>query len=211
LEPELAEERIVTPPKIVLAKNGSRNTNAYRDWAATLPQGVIILTDEDYNAAQAMRDAVLSHPVASEILSGGYSEVSAFWVDGYGIMRKTRPDYLSNYYSVNLKTAISAEPNQFGRQAYGLKYYWDAAWCQSILQGLTNNDARDYVFIAVEKESPFAVAIYEVSNEILELAKTEIEPVLAKYRACVETDVWPGYETEIQPLRLPKYAFKGEV
>jgi len=78
------------------------------------------------------------------------------------------------------------------------------------LRGLTNNDARDYVFIAVEKESPYAVAIYEVSQEIIELAMSEINPVLARYRACLENDTWPGYSEQIEPLRLPKYAFKGE-
>ena len=43
-----------------------------------------ILKPDDYDTVCAMRDSVLTHPAAGELLQGVETEVAAFWVDEIG-------------------------------------------------------------------------------------------------------------------------------
>ena len=206
LEPARAEKIIFTPPDNVLGKNGSKGTSAYRDWVATQDAEALILSREDFERAHYMRDAVLAHPIASELLSGGNPEVSILWTDANGVRRKCRPDYLATAY-VDLKTTISAKPDVFGKQAYNLHYHWSAAWTIDVGAGL-GSTLSQYYFIAVEKESPWAVTVFSTPDELLDLARAEIAPVYHLYKACREFDTWPGYSSEVQTLTFPRWAMK---
>ena len=206
LEPEKAEKMIITPPAIVLGKTGSKNTNAYRDWAATLDEGTIVLTTEEMDAANYMRDAVIAHPRASELLSEGFPEVSMFWTDGKDVRRKCRPDWVGSAY-VDLKTTRSAKPEWFGKQAYELHYHWSAAWTVDIGLGL-GSTIEQYYFIAVEKESPWPVCVFETPKELIEMARDEITTLYHKFRACTEYGAWPSYSDQIETLKLPAWAYK---
>jgi hypothetical protein len=210
LEPEMSEAIIITPPKEVLSKSGGKNTNAFREWVSAQPDDCIILNTDEYDQAQYMRDAVIGHPRYIDLLTGGNQEVSAFWTDPQGLTRKCRPDYLNDAYAVDLKTAISAHPAQFGRQAYNLHYHWSASWTLDIIAAITGGYSREYIFVCVEKEPPYAVACYSTPQEIIDMARNEIAPIVAQYRACLETDIWPGYSDQIEPLQYPKYAFKKQ-
>jgi hypothetical protein len=207
LEPELAERKLFTPPDGVLGKNGSKATNAYKEWVAAQDAGAIILSREDFEAAHYMRDAILAHPAASELLQGGNPEVSMFWTDGNEIRRKCRPDYLNGHY-IDIKTARSAKPEVFGKQAFDLKYHWSAAWTIDIGSGLGAGIDK-YYFVVVEKETPWAVSVFETPQNLIDLAREEIAPIYAMYRACTEYGTWPGYGDDVQQLEFPRWAFKN--
>jgi hypothetical protein len=208
LEPESAERKLFTPPGDVLGKNGSKATNAYKEWAAAQDSDAIILSRDDFEAAHYMRDAIIAHPAASELLSGGNPEVSMLWTDGNGIRRKCRPDYLNGNY-IDIKTARSAKPEVFGKQAYDLHYHWSAAWTIEIGWGL-NAGIVKYYFVVVEKETPWAVSVFETPQNLIDLAREEIAPIYATYRACVEYDTWPGYGDDVQQLEFPRWVFKKQ-
>jgi hypothetical protein len=206
LEPERAEVSIFTPPGDVLGKGGSKSTTAYKEWVTAQQPGALILSREDFERAHYMRDAVLAHPVAAELLSGGNPEVSMFWTDGNGVRRKCRPDYLSGVY-VDLKTAISAKPDVFGKQAFNLHYHWSAAWTIDVGLGL-GSSVDKYLFVAVEKDSPWAVCVFDTPLELIDMARSEIAPVYHLYKACKEFETWPGYSSEVEPLTFPRWAYK---
>jgi hypothetical protein len=126
-------------------------------------------------------------------------------------MRKCRPDFLSEEKNViDLKTTINASPEAFGKQSFNLRYHWSACWTSEIIQGLTGPYNISYVLIAVEKESPWAVACYEVPNVLIDLARSEITPLIAKYRACQEIGSWPAYSNDVETLYVPPWAIKKE-
>ena len=206
LEPDQADKMIVTPPTILLGKNGAMSTNACKDWIAAQDPGVIVLNAADYDAAQCMRDAVIAHPRAAELLQGGNPEVSMVWTDGKGIRRKCRPDYMGAAY-VDLKTAKTAKPEWFGKQAYDLHYHWSAYWTIEIGRNL-GSSIDQYFFIAVEKESPWAVCVFDTPQELIEMAEAEIAPIYATYRACLEYDTWQSYSDQIETLKFPAWAYK---
>jgi exodeoxyribonuclease VIII len=207
LEPERAEQIIFTPPK----DTGRKSTNAYKEWVSSLDPGAIILSREEFEAAHYMRDAILSHPAASELLSNGFPEVSMFHTGADGIRRKCRPDWMSDKAYVDIKTARSASPDGFGRQAYELHYHWSAFHTIDIGKHL-NPDIEffRYYFVVVEKEAPWCVAVYETPGDLIELAAADIQSLYAQYRACIEYNTWPGYDSEVQQLKLPRWAYKKE-
>ena len=213
LEPHRADRFIVTPPAEVLGKNGSKNTNAYREWLEALPGGTIVLNQADYNAAQCMRDAVFAHPAASDILKAGNPEVSAFAFceDGSGVLRKCRPDFLTEGPVLDLKTTVSANPEAFGRQSFSLQYHWSAAWSLDIIKGLTGANNRPYILVAVEKSLPWAVACYEVPQVLIDDAREKIALLLAKYRACLEIGAWPAYSESVETLFVPPWAITKQL
>jgi len=206
LEPERAEKLIFTPPK----DTGRKSTNAYKEWVSSLEAGALILSREEFEAAHYMRDAILSHPAASELLSDGFPEVSMFHTGADGLRRKCRPDWMSDKSYVDIKTARSASPGEFGRQAYNLHYHWSAFHTCDIGERLGKVFSSLYYFIVVEKEAPWCVAVYETPPDLIDLAAAEITPLYAQYRACLEYNTWPGYDAEVQQLKLPRWAYQKQ-
>jgi hypothetical protein len=208
LEPERAETQIVTPPTILLGKNGAMSTNACKDWVALeQAKGSIILKADEYDQAQYMRDAVIGHPRYEDLLTGGHAEVSCFYTDQSGLTCKSRPDYLNDEYITDLKTTIDASPEGFGKQAYNLKYYWSAYHSNRIVSCLGAGKRR-YIFLCVEKTPPFSVAIYWTPQELIDFAQHQIEPLYALYKSCIELDIWKGYSEEFEMLEIPQWAKK---
>jgi hypothetical protein len=71
---------------------------------------------------------------------------------------------------------------------------------------LTN--AKRFFFIAVEKEAPFNVEVYELDEESISIGRAAYLADIETYKKCLETDNWHGYteDKSINILSLPKWA-----
>lgn len=67
---------------------------------------------------------------------------------------------------------------------------------------------RKFVFVAVEKEPPYAVAVYELEEDALQLGRDDYQKHLAQYAECVKTNRWPGYGDGMDYVSLPSWAFR---
>ncbi len=64
--------------------------------------------------------------------------------------------------------------------------------------------------IAVEKEAPYAVAVYRVSEAAIESGRREYTHLLERLKHCLDTDRWPGLcEDQEKELELPDWTFSG--
>jgi hypothetical protein len=82
LEPEKYEDTVAVIPPSVLASNGAKNTNAYKEWLSEVPATKAVLKEDQRDAVLRIRDSVHDNPnhsEAHEYLSGGIAEVSCFW------------------------------------------------------------------------------------------------------------------------------------
>lgn len=186
------------------ARCGSRTTKAGKEVAADLERrGIEAVTDSDWNLAIAMNNSVRSHPIAAELLSEGQAEQSFWWVDDEVDLRcKCRPDWLNGSTIVDLKTCIDASPASFAKSVVNFGYHIQAA---HYLHGLPECDR--FVFIAVEKSPPFAVAVYELDANAMKLGDHFRECGMKMIAACQATKSWPGYaDNAIQLLSLPSWA-----
>jgi hypothetical protein len=172
--------------------------------------GVVPVLRGEYDAACQMRDSVMAHPIAGGIFAEGAAELSGYWRDeptDTGL--KFRPDWMTNaigdIWCTDLKTTMSADPNEFARSIVKWGYHAQAEW---YLRGLREGygiDAR-FLFVAVEKSPPYPVSVIELDDEAIAEGNRLNREAIDLYARCVETDVWPAYDDGIVLLNLPGWA-----
>ena len=161
------------------------------------------LLPKEWDVVQAMRDAVMTHPLASKAFTGHVPERSFFWEQD-GMRYKCRPDALNLGLIVDLKTTITAAPNDFGRRAFDLGYFISAAHYQRGVEHHTG-ERLPFVFVQVEKDAPHLVSVVELDSDALEWGDRMIDRAARIYIECAERDQWPGYP-QYSKISLPNWA-----
>jgi hypothetical protein len=152
-----------------------------------------------------MSSQSLDSPTAQRLLTGAKMEVTMVW-EMNGILCKARIDALKDNMIIDLKTCNDASKEQFSRDSYNFGYQTQAAWYTMGYRALTGENPSGFVFMAVEKTPPHGVAFY-MFNDTTEFEQG-CEELLAIYKRCLETEVWPCYSDEIQVLELPRWSKK---
>jgi len=182
-----------------------RNTKAGKEQAERMAaQNMEAVTASDMALAMGMSAAVQAHPAAYALLKEGKAEQSFWWDDlATGMRCKCRPDWYQGSTIVDIKTTTDASPQAFARSVATFGYHIQAA---HYLEGLSDRCQR-FVFVAVEKTYPHAVAVYELDGEALALGRTMRDNGMDVIAGCHAANVWPGYgDTTIQTISLPKWA-----
>lgn len=182
-----------------------RNTKAGKEQAAAMEaEGIEVVTASDMALAMGMAAAVRNHRAAAALLQHGKAEQSFWWTDTATSLRcKCRPDWYYGSTVVDIKTTTDASPQAFARSVATFGYHVQAA---HYLEGLSDRCQR-FVFVAVEKVYPHAVAVYELDSEALALGRTMRDNGMDVIAGCHAAGVWPGYgDTFIQTISLPKWA-----
>lgn len=158
---------------------------------------------------KSMTDQIHRHPQAKHLLKGAAYEKSMYWRDeDTGLLLKARPDIWSSKFIADLKTSADASEHAFTRAVYQYGYHLQCAMIHMGLKTLYNQDMRTFVFIVVEKEAPFANAIYTLSEADLEQGVQEVKAVLIDIKESYDTDMWPSYPSKT--ISLPKFLLKKE-
>lgn len=193
----------IVPEKYPAAKGETKdwswNANYCKDWRTDEEEaGKVVVTSDELAKLKAINASVHSNPRARKLLASGKSEQSLFQEDSHGTLRKIRIDWLPEKASciVDLKTTVSAHPDEWVKQAVNLGFHRRAYYYPSTLK-LAGDERKDFVFLVVEKEPPFICAVYTMENMLLEAGRMEVLRDLAVYRECVETGVWPGYSDQV--------------
>lgn len=190
-------------------KKWNGNATYCREWAASHTDRPI-LSARHIGEIFAMRDRIRNHPGAALSLKEGIAEVSLFCEDAdTGLQLKCRSDWLSGNAIVDLKTCIDASKNGFSKLIARLGYDIQAAYNLDIANTL-GLKKEIFIFIAVEKKAPFAVAAYQLKEEAIAVGRSKYRRLLARYQECVSTEKWPGYSSNIEYLDLPKWAMAEE-
>jgi hypothetical protein len=61
--------------------------------------------------------------------------------------------------------------------------------------------------VVVETSAPYAVAVYEIAPDALDLGASMMSDALSLIAECEDRGEWPGYATEVQSLNLPAWAY----
>jgi len=172
--------------------------------AAALAYGRQPLLNKEWAQVEAMRDAVLDHPVARHLFTGHKAEQSVFW-DEDGLALKCRPDAWKPGLLVDLKTTVNADPNEFGKTAYNFGYHQSAAHYIDGVKAATGEELP-FKFVLVEKTAPYLVSVVELDPEAIDYGRQLNERAKRIYAECVDSGNWPGYPTA-EPISLPNFAF----
>jgi hypothetical protein len=195
-------------PYLLLKRYGAcppRNTKAGKEAAAEMQaNGIEPVSEADMLLAGNMARAVRHHPYAAELLSAGKPETSIWWDDSEtGLRCKCRPDWINGRTCVDLKTTTDASPKGFAKSVASFRYHVQAA------HYLAAGFFDQFIFIAVEKEPPYAVACYELDADALTEGQRLRDRDLQRIANCRAMAAWPGYGDELQTISLPGWAFYG--
>jgi hypothetical protein len=174
-------------------------------------KGREVLDKEEAAHIYGMRQSVLDHPIAGEILRRATSaEVAAFKRhESTGLLMKGLADVVctddNNYITIpDLKTCQygCASKEEFSKQIFNWGYAFQAAYYLDLF------GASFFIFIAVEKEPPYAVATYRVEADTVALGREAYEKCLQKVKQCMDDNKWPAYSQELELIGVPEWAKK---
>lgn len=183
--------------------NGDRRTKAgreeYEQIIAIGKQPIQIVEIEQFEKMRASIFTLSCNPIAGK----GRIESSVFWTDeASGLECKCRPDWWDGETIVDLKSTDDASPEGFARSVAGYRYHVQAA------HYMAGTGVKRFVFIAVEKQEPHAVGIYELDEISLEYGQQIRAQELETLAECKRTNIWPGYADGLQTIGLPSWAYK---
>lgn len=209
LEPERYTTVVAVSPKFDRrTKQGKADAEAF----AAANVGKTIIDEADAEAINAMRESCLACPAVRQIIgASGQCEATALWREaGVDLDAKARFDRISFGAKciADVKTARDASPEGFARACAQYQYHFSAAWYMRGALALTSHPFR-FTWIALEKEPPYAVAVYEPTERMLDVANNQIESALRRVKDCEETGVYPAYASESTPIDLPEWAVFG--
>lgn len=178
-------------------------TRRGKEWDAFLAanDGAQIVKADEKAHIQAIRDAVLGHAAAREIVDATRHEVRLDWTDpAYG-RAGALVDLLGDGFIADLKTTTTVDERAFCRQCFNLGYFEQMAWYR---RGAGVDGVK---IIAVETSAPFDVAVYSIAGMCLDPFYRKAAAIASEYRECERVGYFPGAaeverEMSIEPWML---------
>lgn len=201
LLPDVAEARYRPKANV---DGRTKEGKAVRDWEASLAaqQGVKFIAEADYNAATSIATSVRTHMGATSLFTSGVAETAGIISDFLGVNCRIKPDYRTDNHIVDLKTCVDARPDPFVRSVINFSYQVQAALYVDVAEAI-DGKKRDFYWVGVEKDAPYAVAVYKASEEMLEHGRQQYRKAIDLYKECAALDLWPAYSQQVQTLELP--------
>jgi len=193
-----------------------RRTKAGKEEEAkflAIAAGRDVVPAEVYDLVSRMAKACQENELAWNLLTKpGQVEHSFKWQDTTGMWLKSRPDktfsaaFAGSDVILDLKTCEDASPEGFAGACRAHGYHRTAAFRVMGHEAWTGNRAR-YLFLAVSKKD-YAVGLYELQPNEIELGHKENRRILDRMAACYESGDWePSWSKTVNQLSYPQWAF----
>lgn len=170
--------------------------------------GKRILSQEEFFKVRAITNAVHARDEVRALMQIGKREQTLFWVDPEtGIRCKCRPDFLGDIAVLDLKSTDDASRDGFAKSCHKYGYAFQAAMYLDGIREVTG-EQLPFVFIPMEKEPPYAVAVYQASEAFLMHGLHKYHTALRTLAECRDTGKWPAYQPtgQIESIDLPHWA-----
>lgn len=211
LEPDLFKNNYMVIPKIdKRTKDGKAEYASYMQ----LSMGKEIISDENLKDIELMNNVLFSKDSSKLLKCGGLVEHELYWRDNeFDIDCKAKLDVFiqpnnvfKNGVIVDIKTTQDATPDVFTRSIDKYGYYNQAAfYCNAVKQIYNTVDLPMFIIIAMEKTSPYEINFFELDNKSIKFGIRENKQLMSKYKECLTTGNYHGYEDKINSISLPAY------
>lgn len=199
LQPEIVDQEFCVSPDIdkrtkegkmlfeqFLAKAGTKTVVSQDEWELT------------ENVARSMNQIV--NRLGVKFVKTEFM----FTTELFGVKVKVAIDALGDDdFLYDLKTTEAADPRNFLRSVLNYKYALQAYIYRMAYESAFGSRLKGFRFIAVEKEPPFAGAVYELGAEVMTSASFDFEKAVKLYKSCTELGEWPSYPEDVQVIDLP--------
>lgn len=222
LTPEEFESRYIILPETKLLKDCKGTKEEARKEYDSLNEAYekainntrkVAIEKQDLEKATIMRDIIWAHPQARKLIERVTNfQVEKIWTDKEtGLKTKTILDGDGEEIIFELKTAASADPEDFERDAYKFGYHFQ---CGIELEALAKKGKfPQFWYMVIEKTEPFGLSIFQPSKDYIELGKREFRHYITSFKKCLDENRFnEGYEYRSSrldktfELDLPAYA-----
>lgn len=183
-------------------------TREGKQWKESL-EGREIISFDDHMRIVAMAGALMSNPAAAKLLrAGGVAEATMIATDSEtGLRLLTRPDLFIGKLglSVNLKTTQSPHPEAWRRTCANLRYDLSDALFRRVARLLQIENAS-HAFLVVGSKPPHLNYVAALSAEAAHAADQQLDQILRRFAACIDSGKWPSYADGVVEIGLPTWA-----
>ncbi len=212
-EPETYAERFT-----LYSASKSKGEGARKAWEAfqddATKRGLTILDADETERAQGCAAAVRSKASAYIAPSKGRAEIPITWTDAEtGLLCKARLDWLTiDRLLIDLKSTRSTEERAFANQAWKLGYFHQQIFYSMGVAAATGCTLEEvpFLFVAVESEPPYDVALFEPCQESRQAAHEDVKRLMAALAECQRTGKYQGRYDGPRILKAPAYVLMSE-
>lgn len=206
-EPDWGDLRAVTGRTTTEQAKGNKDRRD--EWRLKNPN-TIPLSAADQRTITGMTESVRNHKMVRNMVRGGEPEMTLRWKDPEtGLQCKSRTDYYVEELDmvVDIKTTMDATYEGFRKSIAKYRYYVQDAMYRKGFSAL-GKPLKHFIFVACEKTPPFALALFQLDIDGVELGHAHASKDMNKLAACLATNDWPGYAMGIQKVELPPWIGK---
>lgn len=219
LEPLDFDNQVALLPKKAQgnAKNAKENRAEFEDWH----EGKVIIHIQEMDTVKYMRDALMEHPEAGELLMSPERQVemSGYYIDkplddavegeyqaaGTYMLCKFRPDIRLPWCIGDIKSTNDASEEAFSRTIGNFGYDVSAAHYLEGDRHTSGTDHEKFFFLCVESMPPYLVAIYWLDSDGLKVGYWRRRKALYSIKQCRKNKHWPGYNNdEVKSISVPR-------
>lgn len=207
LEPDRFEESyVIAPDADRRTKDGKAAWESVESAAKELNK--IVVKTSDLENIKGMKESVFAHRSGSAALkAGGLIEASLYATHECGVRLRGRPDLISKGNAIiDVKTCAkgAGSKSEFAKAVANFRYDVQAAFYLDLAE-LVGMPKEAFVFLVVEKEPPYAVAVYQLDADSIEAGRQQYRKNLTLLAECMSFDEWPAYSSEVEVISLPKW------
>ena len=191
----------------------SFTTKAGKEWKAENSKKTILSktdADNSWDAVHGMAESLktLSWFDDTQPDYRKYNEVSVYW-EADGLSCKGRLDRVlltpDKAVVLDLKTTDTIDARDFAKKITGgLNYLFQSAWYCEGTEAIFRVPAS-FVFVAVERTPPYAMATFEISQDMLAEGFRQTHFARKALVDCMKTKQWPGLPLRSHILELPPW------
>lgn len=216
LEPDTFDKEFIISP--TFDRRTKEGKLAYNHFCELVQSGISVITQEQYDMIEGMRESVLKNPYARKLINGNIEQSMYFVDDMTNVQCKVRPDVWrkvgDRIVIIDLKSTKSAIPNEFAKDVvkfhYDLQAYMYSYGVSKVIGVPIEN--VDFCFIAVEKKPPYLVNVMQADKYVLQKGEADFREYIGTYKECLDSSNWYGlngaYDV-INNLTLPSYLLKN--
>lgn len=205
LEPGCVEHRFVVAPQC------DRRTNEGKAiWSSFQENlnGRTIVEESDFKRCNDIVDAMQRNPGVQRLVNlPAYAEYELFF-ERCNVECKAKLDLLSMDCGliIDFKTSNDPSPNGFQKSVINYGYHRQSAMYIDAARDSLGIECR-MVFVVVNKKAPFVAAIYELSSELLNAGRMELDGLLEEYKRRSATNNWVSdwADGSVHEIAKPKW------
>lgn len=204
-------ERDIYFPRLAIGPTLSRGTKKWIEAELESPDSVYV-TGREMDAITGMVNSIIGNKTAMRLIKGGKAEVTVTGIDQEtGLKIKARLDLVGadGVNLLDLKSCKDARVNAFENDISKFLYHRQGAFHLKAAN-LFGMPHRNFLLLAVEKTPPYGCMIHAIEPCSMGAGIDANRRDLSKLKECLETNVWPGYNEDIQICSIKPWAMPNE-